>query len=94
MLFKNSVRTSKRTPHFIIAKINWLTLFKEIIAVYTEDHAKPIHKNADDTYSYRSALKGYVCVITVTIVLLLRISALSDKIYEYVCLLFTFSCRS
>jgi hypothetical protein len=27
MLFKNSVRTSKRTPHFI-TKINWLTLFK------------------------------------------------------------------
>jgi hypothetical protein len=30
-LFKNSVRTSKRTPHFTITKINWLTLFKEII---------------------------------------------------------------
>jgi hypothetical protein len=29
MLFKNSVRTSKRTPHFTIAKINWLTPFKE-----------------------------------------------------------------
>jgi hypothetical protein len=28
MLFKNSVRTSKRTPHFTITKINWLTLFK------------------------------------------------------------------
>jgi hypothetical protein len=31
MLFKNSARTSKRTPHFTITKINWLTLFKEII---------------------------------------------------------------
>jgi hypothetical protein len=41
MLFKNSVRTSKRTPHFTITKINWLTLFKEIIAVYTENKAKP-----------------------------------------------------
>jgi hypothetical protein len=40
MLFKNSVRTSKRTPHFTITKINWLTLFKEIIAVYSENHAK------------------------------------------------------
>jgi hypothetical protein len=30
-VFKNSVRTSKRTPHFTITKINWLTLFKEII---------------------------------------------------------------
>jgi hypothetical protein len=28
MLFKNSVRTSKRTPHFTITKINWLTVFK------------------------------------------------------------------
>jgi hypothetical protein len=41
MLFKNSVRTSKRTPHFPITEINWLTLFKEIIAVYSENHAKP-----------------------------------------------------
>jgi hypothetical protein len=30
-LCKNPVRTSKRTPHFTITKINWLTLFKEII---------------------------------------------------------------
>jgi hypothetical protein len=42
MIFKNPVRTSKRTPHFTITKINWLTLFKEIIAVYSENHAKPI----------------------------------------------------
>jgi hypothetical protein len=28
MLFKNSVHTSKRTLHFTITKINWLTLFK------------------------------------------------------------------
>jgi hypothetical protein len=42
VLFKNSVRTSKRTPHFTITKINWLTLFKEIIAVYSENHTKPI----------------------------------------------------
>jgi hypothetical protein len=41
MLFKNPVRTSKRTPHFTITKINWLTLFKEIIAVYSENHKKP-----------------------------------------------------
>jgi len=40
MLFKNSVRTSKRTPHFTITTINWLTLFKEIIAVYSENHTK------------------------------------------------------
>jgi len=47
MLFKNSVRTSKRTPHFTITKINWLTLFKEIIAVYSENHAKPITFEAE-----------------------------------------------
>jgi hypothetical protein len=43
MLFKNSVRTSKRTPHFTITEISWLTLFKEIIAAYSENHAKPIN---------------------------------------------------
>jgi hypothetical protein len=43
MLFKNPARTSKRTPHFTITKINWLTLFKEIIAVYSETHRKPIN---------------------------------------------------
>jgi hypothetical protein len=40
---KNSVRTSKRTTNFTITKINWLMLFKEIIAVYNENHAKPIN---------------------------------------------------
>jgi hypothetical protein len=43
MLFKNPVRTSKRTPYFTITKINWLTLFKEIIAVYSENNAKTIN---------------------------------------------------
>jgi hypothetical protein len=38
VIFKNPVRTSKRTLHFTITKINWLTLFKEIIAVYIETH--------------------------------------------------------
>jgi hypothetical protein len=43
-VFMNSVRTSKRTtPHFTITSINWLTLFKEIIAVYTENYARPIN---------------------------------------------------
>jgi hypothetical protein len=60
MLFKNPVRTSKRTPYFTITKINWLTLFKEITAVYSENHTKPINKNAtllnvkaDGSYNYR-----------------------------------------
>jgi hypothetical protein len=39
--FKNPIRTSKKTPHFTITKINWLTLFKEIIPVYGENHTKP-----------------------------------------------------
>jgi hypothetical protein len=42
MLFKNPVRTSKRTPYFTITKINRLTLFKEIIAVYGENHTNLI----------------------------------------------------
>jgi hypothetical protein len=32
--FKNSICTSKGTPKFTITKINWWTLFKEIITVY------------------------------------------------------------
>jgi hypothetical protein len=60
MIFKNSVRTSKRTPHFTITKINWLTPFKEIIAVYVKNHGEPINKNAQlltvkaaGTYNYQ-----------------------------------------
>jgi hypothetical protein len=30
ILFKNSVRTSKRKSHFIITKINWLMLFNRL----------------------------------------------------------------
>jgi hypothetical protein len=44
MLFESSVRTSKKTPHFTITKINWLTLFKEIMAVYSENYTRPINK--------------------------------------------------
>jgi hypothetical protein len=45
-IFNNSVRTAKKTQLFTITKINWLTLFKEIITVYSENHTKHI-KNAD-----------------------------------------------
>jgi hypothetical protein len=34
MLFKNPVRTSKRTPHFTVTTVNWLTLFKEIKSLF------------------------------------------------------------
>jgi hypothetical protein len=43
IIFKYSVRTAKKTQHFTITKINWLTLFKEIIAVYSENHTKTIN---------------------------------------------------
>jgi hypothetical protein len=42
-VFKNSVRTAKKTQHFTITKINWLTLFKEIIGVYYQKRGKPIN---------------------------------------------------
>jgi hypothetical protein len=60
MLFKNSVRTSKRTPYFNITTIKWLTPFKEIIAVYSEKDTKPINTTSvkkNGTYSYGSALE-------------------------------------
>jgi hypothetical protein len=41
MLFKNSVRTSKRTPHFTITTINWLTLFKFNPALSVSADLKP-----------------------------------------------------
>jgi hypothetical protein len=37
IIYQNSVRTAKKTLHFTITKISWLTLFKEIIAVYSEN---------------------------------------------------------
>jgi hypothetical protein len=45
IILKDSVRTSKTTPHFTITKINWLMLFKEIIAVCSENHTKPTYTN-------------------------------------------------
>jgi len=35
--------------HFTITKINWLTLFKEMIAVYSENYAKPINTKCSIT---------------------------------------------
>jgi hypothetical protein len=42
-IFNNSVRTSKRTPHVTITKINWLMLFKEIIVVYSDNYTELIN---------------------------------------------------
>jgi hypothetical protein len=41
ILFKRSALTSKRTLHFNITKINWLMLFKEVIAAYSVNHTEP-----------------------------------------------------
>jgi hypothetical protein len=41
-MIKNLVRAAENQPHFTITKINWLTLFKEIIPVYSENHTKHI----------------------------------------------------
>jgi hypothetical protein len=43
IILKNSVRTVKKTQHFTITKINRLTLLKEIIAVYSENHTESIN---------------------------------------------------
>jgi hypothetical protein len=43
IIFKNSVRTSKRTPHFTISKIIWLMLFKEIIAGSSTNDTEPMN---------------------------------------------------
>jgi hypothetical protein len=40
IIFINPVRTSKRTQHFTIKNIISLTLFKDIMAVYTENHSE------------------------------------------------------
>jgi hypothetical protein len=57
MLFKNSVRTSKRTPHFTITQVNWLMLLKEIIAVYNENHTKPINTKCNIKLSKQMVLR-------------------------------------
>jgi hypothetical protein len=43
IIFKNSFRTAKKIPHFTIMRINCLTLFKEIIAIYSGNHRKHIN---------------------------------------------------
>jgi hypothetical protein len=49
-IFKESVCTSKRTPHLTIIKANPLTLFKEIIDAYSQNGTETVNrKNADLT---------------------------------------------
>jgi hypothetical protein len=69
IIVKNSVRSAKNTQHFIITKIKLLTLFKEIISVYTENHTKLIstecrmNVKVDGTYCNHSASKTYSGVL-------------------------------
>jgi hypothetical protein len=66
-IFKNSVLTAKETSRFTITKINRLTLFKEIFAVYCENHTKHtntlcknmqlVNVKTGGTYNYHWALK-------------------------------------
>jgi hypothetical protein len=65
IIFKKSFRAAKKTQHFTITKINWLTLFKKIIPGCSENNTKPTIKNeelliveAGGTYSYHWTLKG------------------------------------
>jgi hypothetical protein len=44
IIFKNLVRTTKKTQNFTITKLNGLTLFKEIITVYKNLRIKETYK--------------------------------------------------
>jgi hypothetical protein len=66
-MFKDSVRTTKETPHVTITK---LMLFKEVISVYIKSRAEPVGTlcgrnrellivKAGGTFSYSFALKSY-----------------------------------
>jgi hypothetical protein len=43
VIFKNTVCTAKEATHFNITEINWLMLFKEIIATYSENHVELVY---------------------------------------------------
>jgi hypothetical protein len=40
IILKDTVRSSKKTLHFSIENIKWLTPFKKTITAYTENHIK------------------------------------------------------
>jgi hypothetical protein len=72
-LFKSSVPTSQETHCISIIKTNWLVLFREIIAVYSENHTKHINTifgqngefvsaKADGTDNNQCVLKEYTVV--------------------------------
>jgi hypothetical protein len=68
VIHKHSVPISNKTQRVSMTTISWSMLFKEIIAVYSENHTKPINtlcgQNADlliiksgGTHHYHRALK-------------------------------------
>jgi hypothetical protein len=62
MLFKNSVRTSKRTPHFTITEINWLTLFKFKLGKKSDDectHALQYNESKSAFWTKHHAITPY-----------------------------------
>jgi hypothetical protein len=44
VIFKKSARTAKKTPHFTVTEIKGLTLFNEVIAVYSDNRTKLINR--------------------------------------------------
>lgn len=38
IIFEELILTAKKTQHLTITKIKWLTLFKEMTDVYSENH--------------------------------------------------------
>jgi hypothetical protein len=55
VMFKVSVLTSKKIQHVSVTKINWLMLFTEIIAVYSDNNTKHV-----------STLRGKNAVLLIT----------------------------
>jgi hypothetical protein len=52
IIYKISVRSSKKTQHFTITKINCLMLFKEMIVVYSVKHENPYRPKHSKMQSY------------------------------------------
>jgi hypothetical protein len=70
VILKDSVRTAKQTQNFSsIKNTNWLILYKETIAVYTDNHTKSIKRRvgqtqllnakACDTFLFHWSSKGH-----------------------------------
>jgi hypothetical protein len=66
-IYKNSVRTSQETHYVSATKLNRLMLFREIIAVYFENHME--HRNIFCVGRMQSflTLKHMVYIVTVVV---------------------------